>query len=1110
MGNESSRPEQPDGRSRSLSPLPRDDQLSLDNVDDWPHPPSTMPASFKAGDEGSGPPGARGSLAWRRRRRRSRGLSPESTRAPSPSSPPQDRIVNASQPVRSARAASPEHPPRPATQPTPSTRKRVRETYFEKKRKAELKEAAAAAHIIIDKREAELEDLKKRTRRSIAPSPFPLEDAEQSLDESASASDAEEAAPSERPSSSKQAGSTKKDKGNGKDAIRDAIREEDTAIADRSIPDDEPPPSTQPRGKRGRRDSNSKSRKKQKSRSSSLGLDEMEAGEASNELLGQSASNYPEVGARPDNTPASEDYESGYTGTTTHSQSAVLNEHLSDDGASPEPSRASAIGSQRSHSDSGYGEADGQGPLMLKPGMGMDNTNGSPRSGDDQHSTADGGASEDGDDGMSVMSEPQHSPVASDSDNYDGASASSSHNSEGPPVASDSDDDDEANTPSLHDPEDSPAASDPDNPGNTSAPSPHNPESASTRLDSSVKSSRHSAKRQAKLPFFPRQEEENVQAFAELPHEDATSPPQLRRSKRTRQPRPIEADAAAEDSEEEPSTGKSQYRSGPFSPAERDRITRAVERFREDEDLTQEEINQVIHDNPQASGRPIHRQLWATIQDACPLRPRRKLISWCRQHFHNWAGRGAWTQAQDDELADLIEKHGKKWSHIAGLINRYSGDVRDRWRNYLVCRETVKTDIWSEGEEERFRELVENSIDKIRQRIGEDSRKPPEELLNWLSISEAMGHTRSRLQCIQKWKRICESQPLADIVPTVLPSGNSWRLEKARDELQRITTSDKYRLMCTVRDSGVGTDTKINWKQIVNGTFHKRYERQTLVVTWGRLRTAVPDWEWMTTRDCARYLCEMYEREGNFGSAEDPGVENDAPVSTKKGRKGKKTHRLVSADDLASGSQDQLRAGSEPTSDTQLSPVADEENNFASAESRRKSDKKRRKAKSDTTQSQAAAETADEDVEMEDSMHAESHAKSAKTRPPYGEKEQSPELDTVARESSSPSVEAQASRTRRRERRESTAEETGAKEKGKESSSPKAASSKVAKRARRESLQNGDAEDLRSKKRKTTSLWSKSKANGASQSNGKSSSVVSSDMEDMEDIPATLPWSGSA
>ncbi|KAH6623644.1 hypothetical protein F5144DRAFT_497327 [Chaetomium tenue] len=941
MGNESSRPELPDGRSRSLSPLPRDDQLSPDSADDLPPPPSTMPTSFRVTDKGSGPPGARDSLAWRRRRKRSRSLSPKSTRATSPSPPPEDRIINASQPTRPARAVSPEQLPRPATQPTSSTRKRGRETFSEKKRR-ELKEAAAAAHVGIDKSEAEIEEFNKRMRGS--------------------------------------ARLSNKSKGKGKAAIRDVIQEEAAAVADSSIIDDDPQPSTLPQGKRGRRDSNSKSRKKRKSRA-----------------------------FRPDDiAAANQENENGHSGTTTR---LMPNEHQSDGSISPEPSRASATDSHGSHSDPGYAEP------------------------------------------VSVISAPDGSLVASDSDNQNEASAPLS------PVASDTGSDAEESSPPL----------------------PRNRESVSPPLGSSVKSSRHSAKRQAKLPFFSRQEENNVQAFAELPHENAASPTQLRRSTRRRPAPRVEADAVAEDLDGQDSDrqtnniGASQYRTGPLSSSERNRVTSAVERFREDEGLTQEEINQVIHDNPQTSNRPIHRQLWATIQDACPFRTRRKLISWCRQHFHNWAGRGTWTQAQDDELAHLIEIHGKKWSHIAGLINRYPGDVRDRWRNYLVCREVVKTDVWSEGEEERFRELVENSIDKIRQRTGEHSSRAPDELLNWLNISEAMGHTRSRLQCIQKWKRMCEAAPLADNVPTVLPPGKSWRLEKAREELRRITAEEKYRLMCAVRDLGVGTDTKINWKQIVNGTFRKRYERQALVVTWGRLRKAVPDWEWKTTRDCARYLCEMYEREGNFGSVDED--ENDAIASTKKQRKGKKkSRRLAPADDSASESQEQTPADTEPNSDAQLSS-----------------------AKSDTPPSQ---NTADEDVEMEDSMHAASHTKSAKNRPHYEEEQNG----TVPRESS-PSVGAHAARTKRRERRESMTEDTGTKEKRKELSSPasKATLSKPAKRSRRDSLPNGGAEDLKSKKRKMTSLQAMAKTNSASKSNGKSWSVVSSDMEDMEDIPATLP-----
>jgi hypothetical protein len=454
----------------------------------------------------------------------------------------------------------------------------------------------------------------------------------------------------------------------------------------------------------------------------------------------------------------------------------------------------------------------------------------------------------------------------------------------------------------------------------------------------------------------------------------------------------------------------------------------------------------------------------------------------------------------------LIETHGKRWSHIAGLINRYQKDVRDRWRNYLVCRGTVKTDVWSEDEEERFRELVENSIEKIREGLSANSRKSPETLINWLDISQAMGYTRSRLQCMEKWKRMRAAEPLPDQVPTVLPPGTSWRLEKARVDLRTMTADDKYILMREVRDSGVGADTKINWKHIVHVTFGGKYERQALVVAWGRLRKAVPDWEGKTTRDCARYLCDMYESEGKFGTEEhdeNEEVENSihedtAASSNPRSRKGKEVVRPTSADSTSA----------------LPSQVVDS----ASKESLPKPDKTKRKRKSTAGSSQAISttgETVDEDVAMEDQDTAQ-HATSV------GEDEQSPEPDTGSLQPS-PSVKAQASRSKRRDRGGSPVERTSdskGKEKEISSPTPEATSARVSKRSRRRSLSNSNVESPKPKKRKTSttsSSASKDKVNGVNTSNtnddqeatrgGRAWSELSSDMDDMEDIPATLPES---
>ncbi|KAK4250066.1 hypothetical protein C7999DRAFT_12196 [Corynascus novoguineensis] len=1107
MGNESSRPEHPEGRSRSLSPLPRDDQLLPDDDDSLPPPPSTMPASLVTADGGSAPPGAPGSLAWHRRRRRARGVSPELRLSSSSSNFSEDQHPIDSQPLGFT-----DQPPssrefsQAETQPARSKSKHSRRSYLEKNKKAELEEAAEAAHNEALVAEAVKQESRKRKRRSVAPSPFIRQNEGQAASDFVSADGLADMALTQSPPP-KRARLNKKDEVKKKVDTKNPGEKEATSVNGSSISDtdDEPPPSPQLRDKRFRRKSDPKARNEPKlGRSPNVEPDNGPG--TSDELIEELAADRTNGLSRLDDNGMRN--ESGDDTTRgTRPQSPLLEEHITDEEVTRRPSR-SDHGSQRSHFDSGHAESDTQNRFLKKSGLDLMIPNGSPHlKGDDQFA-ANGQTSQDGDDNMSAVSESQ------------GLLATSST-----PVS-----------PTYL------AVGDRKLSSRTveNSPGQHKSDRALTPTEPLDKSPgpRSSAKRKTKVPFFSRQEE-NGQLATDLPHDDVGSQPvprrcsgvqspvsgeagrsaSARKSKSNKPKRRVVAGTAvtADEPDAQVNREESQYSSGPLTRSEVNQIIRAVERFREDEDLTQEELNQIIHDNPQKSTRPIHRQFWASIQDACPSRPRRRLIEWCRQRFNNWAGRGTWTREQDDELADLVAKHGKKWSFIAGLINRYQKDVRDRWRNYLVCRDTVRTDAWSDSEEERFRELVQRSIEKIREGLGKDNSKSAEALLNWLDISEAMGHTRSRLQCMEKWKRIRASEPLPDRVPTVLPPGNSWRLEKARADLRKITTYDKYRLTCAIRDSGVKTDAKINWKQIVDGTFQGVFERQAIVVTWGRLRKAVPDWESKTVRDCARHLIEMYESEGDFGIHGLAGAADDSATipTDKRRRKGNKVTRPTITNKITPSVQS-ATAGAQSNEVDVTSPVANKENLPTLRESRSKHGKQKSK-KAREISPDLYEEPADGDIKMEGSALAGSHANpSAGNGPSQTESVLNPELD-AEQPQSSPSVEAEAARSRRRERRGSTAEIQSANGKDKEAQTPasKVRSSKILKRQRHEPLSNGNTKGLKSSRWKTLSssevdgiIPASADEGRALKSNGKSWSVVSSDMDDMEDIPATLPVSG--
>ncbi|KAK3689657.1 hypothetical protein B0T22DRAFT_378826, partial [Podospora appendiculata] len=397
--------------------------------------------------------------------------------------------------------------------------------------------------------------------------------------------------------------------------------------------------------------------------------------------------------------------------------------------------------------------------------------------------------------------------------------------------------------------------------------------------------------RRPKQPYFSREREEITKAFAELPLDSAAASPKPMRARtlqlhasikseqsssnanserRNQQSRRAAAGGINESSpdDKEHRSGdkkmvqskkpKSHYRSGPLSETERHQITVAVDTFRDARGLTQQEVNTAIQERP-SKDNDIGRQLLAAVQDACPSRPRQKLIDWCRQTWHNFVARGVWTGEQDEELLGLYKIHGKQWSKIAGMINRHQKDVRDRYRNYLACGGKANRDAWTEEEEKQLLEAVENAIDAIKKN---SPTGPVDKLVNWEMISNAMNQKRTRLQCLDKWNRMGAAGALPDRITTKLPSGSSWRQDKARRQLRQVTAQDRFQLAQAIRFSDVRKDSRIKWKQLVEDTFNNRYSRQVLKVTWGRLRESVPGWEEKSTLQCARHICSMFEEDG--------------------------------------------------------------------------------------------------------------------------------------------------------------------------------------------------------------------------------------------------------
>lgn len=374
------------------------------------------------------------------------------------------------------------------------------------------------------------------------------------------------------------------------------------------------------------------------------------------------------------------------------------------------------------------------------------------------------------------------------------------------------------------------------------------------------------------------------------------------------------------------------------------------------------------------SAGEAHAQLWMRVFAECPDRHRQKVINIARKKFHNFVARGTWTIEQDNELASLINTHGAKWSYIAGIINRHPEDIRDRYRNYLVCGGAQKKEAWNNDEEARLTQFVQEAMQAIDElRVNDPSKellqKSYEELIDWQNISERMERTRSRLQCITKWKSMNMRIHSKDKLVSADPDSNiSFRLEKARRQLEDMPETEKYRLVLAINASAAGTTAKIPWQKLCDKQFRSTWHRSTQELVWYRLKLSVPGADMRTVRDCAQYLVDKYDQDGELPNIGGAGFDDDdemalmaqVPFGLGKDKSTVSSEKL-SADDLQGDEEDAAELPAEMQIDPALSEVPQSAKKATPA--KRTQNGKRpsaRKPKKPVEQIEEAAEDGDE------------------------------------------------------------------------------------------------------------------------------------------------------
>ena len=312
---------------------------------------------------------------------------------------------------------------------------------------------------------------------------------------------------------------------------------------------------------------------------------------------------------------------------------------------------------------------------------------------------------------------------------------------------------------------------------------------------------------------------------------------------------------------------------GRLSNEEIEAITTAVETYSYQNDLTQVEINDLI----QKGAKTDDFGLWKHIYEEVPDIPRRQIQQLCRRRFHNFEARGSWTDEQDQELREAYEKYPNKWKQIGETVHRFPEDCRDRWRNYLVCGDNMRKDAWDKEEEERFKEVVQECIEMVREmkRVSTDPRdkaKSDDSLVDWNVVSQKMDHTRSRLQCINKWKKIKDREEVVVDDPVLAkPISETWRIEEAEHVARKMKAKEKLLLLYAVRESGAGREGKIPWKRVQEDVPGKP-RKMAMRVAFRQMRQHIEDNEDMALQDIVDLLIDAFEASV---PSEPPGFDDD-------------------------------------------------------------------------------------------------------------------------------------------------------------------------------------------------------------------------------------------
>ena len=269
------------------------------------------------------------------------------------------------------------------------------------------------------------------------------------------------------------------------------------------------------------------------------------------------------------------------------------------------------------------------------------------------------------------------------------------------------------------------------------------------------------------------------------------------------------------------------HRQGPFTPRELEILNHAVEQYRQMADISQHEINAMIQETKRGK---IDTNLWESIFEALQHRSRPSVSKVTRRKFHNYSKRGKWTEEEDEELRVAYAKYKDSWKKIGLEIDRMPEDCRDRWRNYVVCKDNRTEGAWLGSEEAALWTAWVEACERLT--LGRKNEAIEKGLVfnpadidyerdvNWSLVSKQLGGKRSRLQCMYKFKQIRDREQREKkkeeerAATGDTEDRKSWRIKAAEVNYKRMLPGDKFKILKEIASVGAEDERALNWTLI--------------------------------------------------------------------------------------------------------------------------------------------------------------------------------------------------------------------------------------------------------------------------------------------------------